>query len=67
MYEISPPRVWLRVTRDAAQFVSEAAALLALGAGVALDDLGLSDAAISLEAGELTNARYQWIRFTEGR
>ncbi len=58
---------YLVVDDQAGAFVTEAAAIARLGAGAELAALGLGDAAISLEQGDLTNARHQWLRHREGR
>jgi hypothetical protein len=58
---------YLVVEGDAGTYVTEAAALARLGAGTELSALGLGDAAISLSLGDLTNARYQWLRHRDGR
>lgn len=57
---------YLVVEDQSGTFVTEAQALARLGAGGELTALGLGDAAISLAMGDLTNARYQWLRHREG-
>lgn len=66
VYEVGGWGNWLLIDRDSVRRVSEAEALIALGAIEALEELGLGDAAISLEIGDLTNARYQWLRHRAG-
>jgi hypothetical protein len=68
VYEVgSWERRWLIVEPDAVRAVTEAEMVIALGAVGALEALGLGDAAISLITGDLTNARYQWLRHREGK
>lgn len=57
---------YLVVDDQGGAFVTEAQAFLRLGAESELSALGLGDAAISLAAGDLTNARYQWLRHRAG-
>lgn len=58
---------YLAVEGDRGAFITEAQALVRLGAIQALLELELGDAAISLQQGDLTNARYQWLRHRDGR
>ncbi|MFT3710465.1 MAG: hypothetical protein QM817_22810 [Archangium sp.] len=67
VYEIHGYGEWLLVEADSVRRINEAEALIALGAVRALKDLGLDDAAISLATGDLTNARYQWLRHRDGK
>lgn len=64
--ELFPER-YLVVEQSSARFVTEAEVFKVLGACEALLAIGLGDAAISLELGDLTNARYQWLRARDGQ
>ncbi|MFO0601224.1 MAG: hypothetical protein U0228_38295 [Myxococcaceae bacterium] len=63
---LEPVTAWVDVKNGEAEQVSEAEALKRLGAVERLNELGLEDAAVSLQLGDLTNARYQWLRLREG-
>ncbi len=58
---------YLAVECDRGTSITEAEVLVRLGAVDALLSLGLGDAAISLSLGDLVNARYQWLRYRDGR
>jgi hypothetical protein len=58
---------YLAVECERGTSITEAEALVRLGAVEALMSLGLGDAAISLTLGDLVNARYQWLRYRDGR
>jgi hypothetical protein len=58
---------YLAVVGNEATSVTEAEALVRLGAVSSLLALGLEDAAIALKSGDLVNARYQWLRYRDGR
>lgn len=59
-------RRWLIVDDGGVREVTEAQALLALGADRALVALGLGDASVSLLTGDVANARQQWLRHRDG-
>lgn len=67
---LEPARVarfrYLEVGFASATWVSEAQALVTLGAIEALKALSLDDAAIALTMGDLDAARVQWLRWKDG-
>jgi hypothetical protein len=57
---------YLEVTAGGAGWVTEAGALIALGAIDALTAIGLDDASVALTMGDLAAARVQWLRWKDG-
>jgi len=62
----APAQRYLEVEPGTARWISEAEALVRLGAIDQLLALGLEDAAVALRMGELDAARVQWLRWRDG-